>query len=123
MGEIRRSENILASLSFKGEFYLKKIFYLFLITAIIGNSFLTTKTVSANNETYLVSDTSISEVQQEEEKLKAPTIKYDTDMNCIIRVSSNSDGVETTYIPIVNVENISTSNSDIQRIMPYIAET
>ena len=122
MGKIKRSESILASLSFKGEFYLKKIFYLFLIAAIIGNGFLTTKTVSANNETYLVSDTSISEVRQVEE-LKVSTIKYDTDMNCMIRVSSNSDSVETTYVPIANIKNISTSDSDIQKIIPYIAET
>ena len=122
MGKIKRSESALASLSFKGEFYLKKIFYLFLIAAIIGNGFLTTKTVSANNETDLVSDTSISEVRQVEE-LKVSTVKYDTDMNCIIRVASNSDSVETTYVPIVNIENISTSDSDVQKIIPYIAET
>ena len=122
MGKIKRSESILASLSFKGEFYLKKIFYLFLIAAIIGNSFLTMKTVSANNETYLVSDTNIFEMRQVEE-LKVSTIKYDTDMNCIVRVSSNSDSVETTYVPIVNIENISTSDSDVQKIIPYIAET
>lgn len=91
---------------------MKKFFYLFLIGLIIGNGFLTTKEVSAQNETIFVSNTSIEKPQEE---LKTTNVFLDTDTNCMVRIASNSDVVEVTYRPILQ----QVSNSDVTKIIPY----
>ena len=96
---------------------MKKIFYLFLICMIIGNFILTTTSTQA--EDIILSNTTLSNVYEEQE-LKITQTIYNKSTSCFITVASNSDIEITTITPIINKVKIETpSGGSVEKMVPY----